>query len=144
MTSEGKEPARLRWWYTVALMAVYLGTFHIWKPFPWAGAAFFGIIVACGLMAGALDAHRRGYFVNKYDGFFHGVVILDIVLEGMLVPMHVGHGFLWCALAFVVVIGGYRIEAWREVRSPKGKKDEKTKQSETAPPLTNEKDKQSS
>jgi len=118
MTPDAK-PDRLRWWYTVVLLAVYLGTFHIWKPFPHADAALLGIIVACALAAGALEARRRGFFVNKYDGFFHGVVILDIVLEGVLVPVHIGNGHLWCALAFAMVISGYRIEAWREMKDRK-------------------------
>ncbi len=105
---------RFRWWYSVTMLCVYIAAFHIWKPFARGHAALFGLVVAFGLFTGALEARRRGYFVNGYDFAFHGVVILDLILEGLLVPAHSGHGFYGCAAAFAVAIGGYRIGAWRK------------------------------
>ena len=107
---------RLRWWYTLAMLGVYLAVFHIWMPFARGHAALFGLVASFGLFAGALEARRRGYFVNNYDFGFHGIVVLDVVLEGLLVPVHAGYGFYWCALAFAVAIGGYRTSAWRKRR----------------------------
>ncbi len=115
MTAES-QPARLRWGYSLVMLVVYLAVFKLWQPFPRGGAALFGLLAAFGLSAGALLVRRTGYFVNDYDAWFHGIVILDIVLEALLVPAHVGNSFYGCAAAFALVIGGYRFSAWRERR----------------------------
>jgi len=107
---------KVRWWYTVVMLAVYLGVFHLWQPFPRGGAALFGLVVAFALFTGAVEAKRRGYFVNRFDFGFHLVVVVDLVLEALLVPVHAGHGFYGCAAAFGVVLSGYRVKVWREQR----------------------------
>ena len=43
---------------------------------------------------------------------------MDVLLEALLVPVHVGYGFYGCALAFSIVIGGYRLHAWKKEHPP--------------------------
>jgi len=114
MSGDTERPG-LRWWYSIVLLCVYLATFHIWTPFKHGHAALFGLVVSFGLFVGALVARRRGCFVNDYDFAFHGVVILDLILEGLLVPAREGYGFYGCAAAFAVAISGYRLNVWRKV-----------------------------
>ena len=101
---------RPRWWFSLVLLAGYLGIFHLWKVVerPW--------VVASGLVATALlsglfaRALRAGYFLNRWDAFWHATVILDVLLEATLIPAHGHLGFYLCAAAFIIVVGGYR--AW--------------------------------
>jgi hypothetical protein len=58
-------------------------------------------------------AWRTGYFGNRWDAFLHLTVILDILLEATLIPAHQTVGYVWCALAFAAVIGGYRAFIFR-------------------------------
>lgn len=99
---------KLKWSFTVALMLLYLGVFHLWMTLhaPW--IAVSGLVVAGGLGASLWAFARRGYFVNVWDGVIHASVILDIVLEAIWIDRHEHVGFYLCAAAFAVVLVGYR------------------------------------
>lgn len=113
-------PPKLRWGFSASILFIYLAVFHVWMPFPQVATALLGVITAFGMTIGTFEWRRRGYFVNNLDHFGHLVVALDVLLEGLLVPVHVGYGFYWCALAFSVVIGGYRLWKWRKLDSNRG------------------------
>ena len=85
-----------------------LTVFHFWlvAPAPERAASTVGMGVFLSLSL--LGAWRDGYFRNVWDAIFHATVIFDIVVEGLVIPLHENLGFYWCALAFAVVIGGYR------------------------------------
>ena len=109
---------RLRsWWYSLVLLVCYLAIFHLWmrldRPGILAAAAIMTAVLA-GLQYGAF---RSGYFRNHWDNALHASVILDVALEGALIPVHDNRGFYLCALAFAVVIVGYRhhVARWRPV-----------------------------
>src|SRR5438309_1155862 len=95
------------WSFSLLLGALYLASFHLWM------AAGPGWVVPSSIAVTALSvwlfvqAVRRGYFLNRCDGFLHFMVILDLLLEGTILRPHQGHGFYLCALGFAVVIGGY-------------------------------------
>ena len=55
------------------------------------------------------EAARRRYFFNRWEALLHGLVILDILLEGTLLHDHQSHGFYFCALGFTSVIVAYRL-----------------------------------
>ena len=99
---------RNRWNFTILLGLLYLSVFHFWlvAPAPERAASTVGIGVFLSLSL--LRVWRDGYFGNAWDAIFHATVILDIVVEGLVIPLHENLGFYWCALAFAVVIGGYR------------------------------------
>lgn len=110
-------PLQLRWGFSASILFVYLAVFHVWMPFPRVATALLAAIAAFGMTVGTFEWRRRGYFVNNLDHFGHLVVALDVLLEGLLVPVHVGYGFYWCALAFSIVIGGHRLWEWRRLDS---------------------------
>lgn len=99
---------RARWYFSLILLAGYLGVFHLWNVLP-RGGIVLSALVAVGIL-GALFARaaRRGYFVNRWDALGHASVLLDIAAEGWAVSWHSGYSFYLCALAFVGVVGGYR------------------------------------
>ena len=90
------------------------------------------------MTVGMRRAAQRGYFVNRSDLVLHGLVIVDVALEGMsyelfhaasqcilCVPadasgFHSGYNFCWCAATLGVLVGGYHWWALRHVRSPNG------------------------
>ena len=110
-------PLKLRWGFSASLLFVYLVVFHVWMPLPRVETAALGVIAAFGMTIGTFEWRRRGYFVNNFDHFAHLVVALDVLLEGLFVPVHIGYGFYVCALAFSIVIGGYRLWKWRKLDS---------------------------
>ena len=97
-----------RWSFSLQLLVLYLAVFHLWR------VVERPVVVASGLamtvLLGVLFARaaRNGYFLNRWDGFWHATVIFDILLEATLIPAHGHVGFYLCAAAFVVVVGGYR------------------------------------
>jgi hypothetical protein len=104
-----------RSWFTVALMASYIGIFNIWLLQKGSVAGTGGVyVVALSLLA--LFAWKRGYFVGAYDLLFHLTVILDVYLESTYIAAHDHVGFYLCALGFAVVIGGYRYWALSKKR----------------------------
>jgi hypothetical protein len=98
------------WWFSIVLMLGYLGVFHVWV---WTSDRAVVVLSAIGVcaMLTALGCGYRSYFVNRWDRAGHAVVVLDIALEGLLIPEHSHYGFYLCAAAFAAVVGGYR--AWR-------------------------------
>ena len=98
-----------KWHFTLALGVSYLALFHLWLVMkaPWIMASGTAASVALGFCG--WGAWKQGYFVNGWDGLFHGAVILDIFLESWLIKFHEGLGFYWCAGAFGVVVAAYRL-----------------------------------
>jgi hypothetical protein len=105
-----------RWSYSLILGASYLAIFNFWKLVERTGTIVSGLL-ACALLTWRFSTSvRRGYFTNGWDALLHVMVILDILLEATLIPAHQTIGFYWCALAFAVVIGGYRLWQLRKLR----------------------------
>ena len=97
-----------RWSFSLLLGAAYLAVFNLWRFVERTGTIISALLLCALLIWRLVAATRRGYFVNRWDAFLHAVVVLDILLEAILIPAHQTVGFYWCALAFAVVIGGYR------------------------------------
>jgi hypothetical protein len=90
------------------------------------------------MTVGMRRAAQRGYFVNRSDLVLHGLVIIDVALEGMsyelfhaasqcilCVPpnaseFHSTYNFCWCAVILGLLVGGYRWWALRHTRNPNG------------------------
>lgn len=99
---------RTRWSYSLVLLLGYLGVFHLWNVLPRAGVIGSTVVAVALLGALFVRAWRRGYFVNRWDAFWHASVLFDIAVEGVAVSWHSGLSFYLCALAFGIVVGGYR------------------------------------
>ena len=109
---------RDRWSFSLILLAGYLGVFHLWNVLPHGGNVLTTLMTV-GLLAGLfVRAARRGYFVNRWDAFWHAGVLVDIAAEGLAVSWHSGQGFYLCALALVLVVGGYRASKLASRSSP--------------------------
>lgn len=102
-----------RWSFSLLLLVVYVATFHAWLALERLGIVVSGLVSAAVLVLLFVRACRRRYFLNGWDAFWHGTVILDVLLEATLVSHHDGFSFYLCALAFVLVVGGYRQWLWR-------------------------------
>ena len=104
-------------WYTLVLLVVYVALFHLWGMLDHLRVAATGIIAAVALMAAVVVMGRRThYFVNKWDQLFHGLVILDLLLESVLIGPPEDLGFYGCAVGFGLVIGGYLFTQLRRFR----------------------------
>lgn len=101
-----------RWWFSLVLLAGYLGTFHLWLLIAPASVPFAGVAMTWALVFVAWRAKLGGYFVNQWDRIFHAVVTLDLLLESFI-PLHEGLGFYGCAAGFMLTVGGYRAWAMR-------------------------------
>src|SRR5437016_2711046 len=97
------------WWFGLVLGFVYLAVFNLWQVLNREWIVLSSVAVSLGLLAVFIAAVRQKYFFNRWDALLHASVILDILLEGILLPEHQTRGFYLCALGFAVVIGGYRI-----------------------------------
>jgi hypothetical protein len=97
-----------RWWFSLLLLGVYSAAFASWMITPPAVLNASNSVVSVLVLVAAACACRSGYFVNAWDGVFHGVVIFDLLLEAWLIQLHEGFGFNWCAVGFTIVVGGYR------------------------------------
>jgi hypothetical protein len=96
------------WSFSFILLAAYLGIFHLWLKLGHQGIVASGIL-ASGVLGGLLlQAALRGYFANGLDLFTHAVVILDVLVEAILIPLHEGLSFYGCAAGFALVIGVHR------------------------------------
>ena len=99
-----------RWKFSLILGIIYLISFHLWMWLDRTAIVASTLILtalATGLM---LAANKKSYFLNVWDRFFHAAVIADILLEGLLIPTHDNYGFYLCAIAFAIVLGGYRLK----------------------------------
>jgi len=102
------------WHFTLVLLVVYVALFHLWGLLDTFWVAATGIIAAVVLMAAVVVVGRRTpYFVNKWDELFHGLVILDLLLEAVLIGPPEDLSFYGCAVGFGLVIGGYRFTQLR-------------------------------
>ena len=101
-----------RWWFSLVLMAGYLATFHLWLLVPVDMIQGTGLGANCVLTFLLWRAWTGGYFLNAWDRIFHGLVILDVLLEAYL-PLHEGYSFYACAAGFALTVGGYRAWAMR-------------------------------
>ncbi len=97
-----------QWSFSLLLGLVYLGIFHLWMILSRPVIILSGIITTLLLALVFGLAWKRNYFRNRWDGLFHALVMLDVLLEAILIPAHDHFGFYWCALGFAVVLGGYR------------------------------------
>jgi len=108
------------WWFSLLLLVVYLGLFHFWHltgNFALNAAVGLGVV---GLMSVVIAlAIAQGYFRNPTDAVAHAVVLVDLVLEAMFVYSHEHYGFYLCAIAFALVIGGYRYWVGRQAEQPR-------------------------
>ena len=120
-----KEKIRKDWQFSAMLLLAYLAIFHFWKIYQNAQNVIIasGVVISLVLVRNLWVAWKRNYFANVWDAVFHGTVILDILLEafvddwkypllGLAKPgdsagSHNHYGFYLCALAFVIVVGGY-------------------------------------
>src|SRR4051812_29580915 len=97
-----------RFWFTILLLAVYVAIFEAWtiiSPRLTILSAIATSLVMTGLFA---VAQRRRYFLNRWDAFGHASIIVDILLEGIFIRDHANRSFYLCAIAFVLVVGGFR------------------------------------
>ena len=96
------------WSFSLLLAVVYLVVFAFWNIADpeWVVTSSTGATAL--LLAGFVAAAQRRYFFNRIDAFLHAVVIFDVLLEGLFTKFHSSQGFIWCALEFAVVVGGYR------------------------------------
>ncbi len=97
---------RQRWSFSIAVGVAYLAVFHGWRVLPREGIIASGIVAT--LLLATFMAWNRKYFLNQWDALFHALVIVDILLEALLIPVHDHYGFYFCAVAFALVVGGYR------------------------------------
>jgi len=102
---------RRDWSYSVLLLVAYIAVFSLWMHVPRPLVIASGLAVSAVLALLMARAGRRRYFLNPWDLLWHATVILDIAAEAIVIPRHDGHGFYLCALAFVLVVGGYH--GWR-------------------------------
>jgi len=97
------------WWFGLVLGFFYLAVFNLWQVLDREWIVLSSVGVSVGLFAAFTGAMRQKYFLNRWDALLHAGVILDILLEGTLIPEHQTRGFYLCAVGFAVVIGGYRL-----------------------------------
>lgn len=113
-----------RWWFSIVMMAAYVTLFVSWKLAP-SRATFIvsAVVMTGGLTAAMVAAYRKGYFAGRVDVVLHGLVIVDVFLEGiafevalLFVPgkadlprlvdrYHNSNSFLMCALLFALLLG---------------------------------------
>lgn len=97
-----------RWNYSLALLVGYLGVFQLWIGAERSFVVASGILWCLAFGVWLMAQSRRRYFLGRLDGFGHGVVVLDVGLEAILLKEHDHVGFWLCGFGFAVVIGGYR------------------------------------
>jgi hypothetical protein len=97
------------WWFGLVLGFFYMAVFSLWQVVNRELIVLSSVAVSLGLFAVFIAAVRQKYVLNRWDALLQASVILDILLEGTLIPEHQSRGFYLCALGFAVVIGGYRI-----------------------------------
>ncbi len=105
------------WSFSLLLGGIYLLIFNLWLVVPRGWVVASGITATLALLAMFALAVRARYFINFWDGLLHFIVIIDVLLEAILIPVHYARGFYLCALAFAAVIVGYRFYARRRQAS---------------------------
>ena len=107
-----------KWNFSFLLLIAYLGSFHIWMFLSYPLVIFSGLCVSMLLCVTGYFFYKSGYFANIFDVFWHLTVIIDLVLECTLPIQHDHFNFYYCALAFALVVGGYRVYALRKLADP--------------------------
>jgi hypothetical protein len=97
-----------KWWFSLLLGIAYLAVFHLFQIAGRNVVIVSGLLATALMLSGWLRAASRRYFCNRVDALLHAVVILDLLLESLFVTSHDSRSFYLCALAFAVVVGGYR------------------------------------
>lgn len=107
---------KVKWWFSILLVLTYLAVFNLWRAVnpPWIVISGLGVSACLGVLL--MLAAKQRYFLNLWDGLFHASVILDIMLEATLIKGHEHVGFYLCAIAFALVLVGYRLW-WLRSRS---------------------------
>jgi hypothetical protein len=107
-----------RWWFSLAMIPLYSGIFHVWM---WSPSYTQHVVTGsawCVVLAGMIAwLWRRGYFAGWFDLLAHALVVLDVGLEAVLVREHTSLSFYGCTLGFVIVVGAYRCYALRRERA---------------------------
>jgi hypothetical protein len=111
-----------RWYYSFGTLISYVALFAAWRFFP-SRLAFVGLggLTIVALVIGMVRAIRSGYFANRIDVGLHIYVIVDLLIEtiafevfrvaqpyAVVEQFHNNTNFFGCALAFTILIGGYR------------------------------------
>jgi hypothetical protein len=102
-------------WFTILLLAVYIGIFEAWGKLKPDAVILSAAAVSVALTILLILAKRQKYFLNRWELFGHVAIIGDILLEGILIRDHGDRSFYLCAIAFGLVVGGFR--AWLINRS---------------------------
>jgi hypothetical protein len=123
------------WWFSLALLVGYVMTFLLWKTFSNRTAFLLcGLLAMLVMAAGMKRAARGNYFVNRTDLVLHGLVIVDVALEGLSFEVfntasrcilcapgdastfHNSYNFCWCTAILGGLVAGYHWWALRQVR----------------------------
>src|SRR5262249_37538843 len=107
LQSADRHPVQ-EWSFSLLLGIVYVAVFNLWRFLQPERVIASALAVTVFLCVCFGIAFARKYFRGFWEGFLHFVVILDILLEGLLLASHESRGFYWCALAFAILIVGYR------------------------------------
>ncbi len=112
--------------FTTILLAVYLVVFEVWIRLSPVWSRLSAVPLCVALTLFLLRARRRGEFLSPLDVGLHLAVVLDLLVEGLAVGFHEGHGHVLCAAGFAVVLFGYRGWQWRRVGSRLAQLDSST------------------
>ena len=122
------------WRYSLWMLITYVTVFAVWKVWP-ARIAFLltGAAAISFLTLGMVRARRAGYFANRVDLWLHAYVIIDLLLEtvafeavrliqplAVMEQFHNNTNFIYCSLAFAILIGGYHWFAISRTRPADG------------------------
>jgi hypothetical protein len=109
-------PFLREWSFSLLLGIVYIAVFNLWR-FLRPDGVYLSAVISSGLLCVCFGVTWvRKYFRGFWEALLHFVVILDIFLEGVLIPVHETRGFYWCAIAFGTLIIGYRRHLRRQTR----------------------------
>ena len=103
-----KIPEIKRFWFTILLLGIYVAIFEAWTMLPPRLTLLSAITTSLAMSAVFVAARRRRYFLNRWDAFGHASIIADIFLEGVFIRDHANRSFYLCAIAFALVVGGFR------------------------------------
>jgi hypothetical protein len=112
--------------FTTILLAVYLVVFEVWIRLSPVWSRLSAVPLCVALTLFLLRARRRGEFLSPLDVGLHLAVVLDLLVEGLAVGFHEGHGHVLCAAGFAVVLFGYRGWQWQRVGSRLAQLDSST------------------
>lgn len=112
-----------QWWLSVAFLIGYVGVFSVWTQWTRLEVIVVSttVVVVLGIVA-IWKGLRSRYFINRAETFAYGCILADVIAEAiLLIRLIEGEAvppkpvFWLCALAFAVVLGGYR---WLRLSKP--------------------------